>query len=666
MKSEIFKPETLNFKLFPYLCAIESTKLNQHPMQKPFLFSLFLLCSSLCIAQNSYTIYPRPQQMMVNSTTVRLKAPVCIIAESSIDAATLARAEQVLHDRGIATFRASKPQRQGTNLLLGTNGSRGIADKEATRQGLSREVFSQPKYDRHLLSLTADKQGAVQILIVGEHTDATFYGLASLEQILEQDLHCATIYDWADIRDRGVIEGYYGVPYSADVTKDLFRFMARYKMNTYMYGAKSDPYHSQYWSDPYPTTITPEQQRIGYLTQAMLADITAVSHATKVNFIWAIHPGTAFTDVNNTEVLSQIMQKFSAMHALGVRQFGVFVDDVGVPSDEATLRLGADRLTELQRLIDTRWNTIGTEPKDTVKPLHFVPQLYAFSWVSAEQGERFFKSLSSVPEKVRIYITGRAVWTVPNSADLAVVQKWLGHDTSWWWNYPCNDNDVTKLFTMDTYGNFHDEKHIATLDRLEPGLTGTPTLISNPMQQGEASKIALFSIADYAWNTDDFDNNQSWDAALTAIVGKEKAPALRRLAPYLRYFDGDALDYLVGNYRRSVANGKPQPWALIGELRRVVRDCETLAALESSPRLSDRLFYDDLRPWLLKLQAMATETIARLEGKPVEAVDLDANPDFQFPILTGLGQEIDLSVKTAEPAAEVLEPLLRWLREAKE
>ena len=110
-------------------------------------------------------------------------------------------------------------------------------------------------------------------------------------------------------------------------------------------------------------------------------------------------------------------------------------------------------------------------------------------------------------------------------------------------------------------------------------------------------------------------------------------------------------------------NGKPQPWALIGELRRVIRDCETLASLTTSPRQSDRLFYEDLRPWILKLQAMADETINRLEGKPVEAVDLNENPDFQFPILTGLGQDIDLSVKTAEPAAEVLEPLLLWLRQ---
>ena len=33
------------------------------------------------------------------------------------------------------------------------------------------------------------------------------------------------------------------------------------------------------------------------------------------------------------------------------------------------------------------------------------------------------------------------------------------------------------------------------------------------------------------------------------------------------------------------------------------------------------------------------------------------------PILTGLGDGIQLSVKTAEPSAEMLQPLLLWLRE---
>ena len=636
-----------------------------------FLMTCCMLClcfgvSILTATAQPYTIYPIPQQQLAQPGSARVQAPVCIVAENGIDEATIARAKQVLSDHGLQPTTADRPQKGVTNLLLGINGSRGVADKEAARLRLSRNVFDQPKYDRHLLNLATDKQGLAQLLILGEHTDATFCGLASLEQMLDGDtqaMPCVTLYDYADIRDRGIIEGYYGVPYTAEVTKDLFRFMARYKMNTYMYGAKSDPYHSQRWGDPYPTSITPEQLRIGYLTQDMLRDITAVGHATKVNFIWAIHPGTAFTDANNGQVLTQIMQKFSDMHALGVRQFGVFVDDVGVPNDDATLRLGADRLTELQRRIDERWNQPGAMPTDTVKPLHYVPQLYAYSWVSTEQARRFFGSLSSVPEKVRIYITGAAVWTVPNSADLATVREWLGHDTSWWWNYPCNDNDVTKLFTMDTYGNFHDEQHITTLARLEPSLQGTPTLIINPMQQGEISKIALFSVADYAWNNRAFNNHQSWEAALPAVVGKQHAPALRKLAPYLRYFDADALSYSVRNYRRSVAEGKPRPGGLIGELRRVLQACETLEAMKTSPRQSDVLFYEDLRPWLLKLKAMATETIARLEGKKPAAVDLKGNPDFQFPILTGLGDGIDLSVKTAEPAAEVLQPLLEWLRE---
>ena len=202
-----------------------------------------------------------------------MSATVNVVAEAGIDAATVARAVGVLQEHGLAVTRSARPLRGQSNVLLGIRASRGVVDKQAASQKLPATVFAQPKYDRHVLSLTADKQGLAQVLIWGEHTDAVFCGLASLEQMLDagsQEMPCVCIEDYADVRDRGVIEGYYGVPYSADVTKDLFRFMARYKMNTYMYGAKSDPYHSQKWAEPYPTTITPEQLRIGYLSQDML------------------------------------------------------------------------------------------------------------------------------------------------------------------------------------------------------------------------------------------------------------------------------------------------------------------------------------------------------------------------------------------------------------
>ena len=439
--------------------------------------------------------------------------------------------------------------------------------------------------------------------------------------------------------------------------------MARYKMNTYMYGAKSDPYHSRYWGDPYPTVITPDQQRIGYLTQDMMRDITKVAHETKVNFIWAIHPGKAFANAEDPQVLDKIMAKFESMHKLGVRQFGVFVDDVGVPSDPAIMKLCADNLNELQQRIDDKWNKKGAAATDTVKPLHYVPQLYAHGWVSQERAREFFESLTGTTSKINIYITGRDVWSVPNNVDLATVKSWLGRDVSWWWNYPCNDQDPTKLFVMDTYSNFRDETHIDNLSRLEKRLTGLGTLIINPMQQGELSKIALFSVADYSWNNASFDNYSSWDAAIPAVVGKQHAKAFKKLAPYLRYYDNDAIGYRIDNYYKSVKSGRANSRSLLNELREVNKACQEIKGMKNSNVESDRLLYNDVRPWLLKLEAMTSEAIAALEGNAQPLVDYDSNPDFQFETLGGMGEDIKLRVLTAEPSSKCLMPfLIEYLR----
>ena len=633
-----------------------------------FLPLVFWMASVAAWAQQRYVIYPIPQTQQLTKGEAKFTERVNIVAEPGIDEITVDRARQVLTDRGLSVSVSQRVANGKTNLLLGINGSGKFADNEVDRQGLDRSVFQQPKYDRHIVSMTADKKGRAQLLVVGEHTDAVFYGLATIEQMLDhgtKNLPCVHFYDYADLRSRGVIEGYYGVPYNAEVTKDLFRFMARYKMNTYMYGAKSDPYHTRYWGDPYPTSITPEQQRIGYLNQDMLRDIVSVAHASKVNFIWAIHPGNAFVNKESTDVIDRIMTKFQSMYDLGVRQFGVFVDDVGVPYDRPTQMLGADRLTQLQNSIDERWNNNpSAQPADTVKSLQYVPQLYAYSWATADRAQGFFESLSNTPKKIDIYITGANVWSVPNSRDLSLVSQWLGREVAWWWNYPCNDNDMTKLFPMDMYTNFCDETHIANNARMEPALKGTTTLIANPMQQGEASKIALFSMGDYAWNNAAFDNQQSWTASLTAIVGKQKAEALRHVLPYLRYYDEDALAQLVNDYKQSVETGVPRPEPLRCELTALLSSCRTLDALATSSSESDSLFYEDIRPWLNKLETMIQMTLDLLNGKDVSSYpDLEKDNAYQFEVLNGMDESIRLEVKTAEPSARILRPFIDWLKE---
>ncbi len=620
--------------------------------------------SSASIRNDNYRIFPVPHSQDVSEEKVSFTDEVNIIAGKDIDKATIGRAKEILKEQGLKANITGRATTGVSNLILGVNGANDAADKAVSDANLDRKLFSLDKYDKHILSLTGDKKGNANVVILGENTDAVFCGLASLEQIFgngTKNLSCVNIFDYADIRHRGIIEGYYGVPYSAEVTKDIFRFMAKYKMNTYMYGAKSDPYHSQFWSYPYPETITPDQERIGYLSKDMLSGITEAAHASKVDFIWAIHPGTAFTDPDYTDVNELIMGKFKYMYDLGVRQFGVFVDDCGVPDDPASLKLGADRLTELQELIDKQWNQQGTARENMVKPLQYVPQLYAYSWVRRDAARRFFESLSATPEKINIYITGQNVWSVPNNTDLEVVEGFLGREVSWWWNYPCNDNDMTKLFTMDMYTNFRDESHIGNLARLEE-LQGTNTIIINPMQQGEISKISLFSVADYTWNMAGYNNEQSYRAAIRAVGGKQYSKALETIAPYLRYYDQDALAYAVKNYKESVALGQPRANELIGMLSEVFKACGIIETMKTSESQSDRLFYADLRPWLLKLKAMSTDAISLLKGNSIVATDYENYPDFQFEVLNGMGDDISLSTRIAEPAAEVLMPFIEWLK----
>lgn len=649
------------------------------------MFLALVMAGGSVWAQSAYTVYPVPQEQKASKGKASFTQKVCVVAEQGIDNYTIERALQILKEKGLEASVAQKPQGGQSAVYLGINGSKGAADRKASSLKLKRDLFSMEKYDRHIVSLSANG-GKAQVVILGENTDAVFYGLATLEQVLDNgtaNLALATFYDYADVKYRGVIEGYYGVPYSMEVTKDLFRFMARYKLNMYMYGAKSDPYHTRYWDKAYPEKITDKEKRFGLMTQDMMKQLTQTAHECKVNFIWAIHPGTAFTALGESDVLDRIMSKYELMYGLGVRQFGVFVDDCGVPYDAPSLKQCADRLAGLQNMIDAKWNQPGAAAADTVKPLQYVPQLYAYSWAKPDMARKFWSSLTPVPSKVNIYTTGKNVWSVPNSEDLAVLNDYLGREVSWWWNYPCNDVDVTKIFVADTYANFADEKHIHYDKDLEKDLQ-VKTIIINPMQQGELSKIPLFGVADYTWNMDTFNNMENWKASLPAVLGKEMAQDFETIVPYLRYYDStSALAQLINTfkvaYKKNPAAAATEKAALKAELAKISNACIAVGNMKDSQNESDTLFYADLKPFVHKLQVMVQNADIMVDAltsgdlQKVNAIEfakswsaiegIDKNEDHRFDILRGMGNEITLQVQTAEPAAQALRPFLNWLLE---
>ena len=155
-----------------------------------------------------------------------------------------------------------------------------------------------------------------QVVIAGGDCTGTFYGVQTFLQLLKPSIvmQCE-IVDYPSVSERGVIEGFYGNPWSHEDRLRQFDFYGQNKLNTYVYGPKDDPYHRARWRVPYPDNEA-----------AQLKELIDAAHRNKVKFVWAIHPGG---DIKWTlEDYRFIIEKFELMYGLGVRTFAVFFDDI--------------------------------------------------------------------------------------------------------------------------------------------------------------------------------------------------------------------------------------------------------------------------------------------------------------------------------------------------
>ena len=176
---------------------------------------------------------------------------------------------------------------------------------------------------------------AKEIVLAGNDEQGTFYAVQTLKQLLKNNQMPVTeITDYPEISFRGVVEGFYGAPWSHQARLRQLKFYGENKMNTYIYGPKDDPYHSSpNWRLPYPANEAKQIQ-----------ELVNVAKENAVNFVWAIHPGK---DIKwNQEDRDNLLGKFEKMYDLGVRSFAVFFDDI---SGEGTR---ADKQAELLNYID--------------------------------------------------------------------------------------------------------------------------------------------------------------------------------------------------------------------------------------------------------------------------------------------------------------------------
>lgn len=441
--------------------------------------------------------------------------------------------------------------------------------------------------------LNISPKGAV---IVGTDEEGLFYGVQTLTASLaEGNLEACTVTDWPDVRWRGTVEGFYGTPWSHEARLSQIAFYGRNKMNVYIYGPKDDPYHRDKWRVPYPDA---EAKRIQELNNC--------AKTNGVRFYWAIHPGV---DIKWTvEDRDYLMAKLEKMYDLGIRSFAVFFDDIWGEGAKA------DKQAELLNYIDNNF----VQKKKDVTPLIMCPTEYNRAWANDEKG--YLRTLGSKMNKsIEIMWTGNSVVHCIDKESMEWINQRIGRKAYIWWNFPVSDFVRDHILLGPAYGNGLD---------IAGEMSG---FVSNPMEHAEASKIALYGIADYTWNMKAYDSQRDWEKALANLLPDNTA-ALRTFALYNKDLgqNGHGFRREEGDELKDVADaalgGNTQA---VGQLMQKSMEMKMAADILLSDKSNPSLIRE-LRPWLLQAKNVADygQSVTMLALAANAPVDVKAFPSF--------------------------------------
>ncbi len=502
-------------------------------------------------------IYPKPQsETYLSEEGISLNTEVNIVLHGDQEEASLPKLQEALQENGyfysVGEYDASK-----SNIIVSSS-------REHCAECLETESEALNHAEGYVLTSSDDENANGDVTIRGSDADGAYYGIMTLRQMLEQKsaddrIAEVTIEDYPEIEFRGYIEGFYGYPWTHEERMSLMEDTAKYKMNTYIYAPKDDPYHRTNWKELYPDV---QAQQIAELAQA--------GHENNFNFCWTIHPG-ATLQFNDTD-FNALIKKYEQLYDLGVRQFGVLFDDTNDWYN------GAAQVAFINRIDDE-----FVKEKGDVKPLIVVAARYNAAW--GPSASYFTPYMRDLHEDIQIMWTGAATMSNISREVYEWPKTWTGvdRDLAVWWNYPVNDYCDGKLV-------------MAPLHNLNPDLDNVTGFFSNPMQQADASKVALFSIADYTWNTDSFEYMDSWERAIEELV-PEASDAFKHFAEdtsYLKDDGGTSGEFLyneswnsvglIDNLNAAITEGtdiSEPAQALMDKFIQIQEDAAALAEIEN-------------------------------------------------------------------------------------
>jgi hyaluronoglucosaminidase len=380
-----------------------------------------------------------------------------------------------------------------------------------------------------------------------------------------------------DFPIRGVVEGFYGKPWTHEQRLRGIKNFGDFNMNTYFLAPKDIPWQRFNWRAPFDADFLSSTQ-----------ELIDAGRKNAIDIAVCVSPGLSVKYCDEADV-DAVVRRYKQLFDLGARHFGLLWDDIAWElsheEDIAAYVSTAAAHADFSNRVWAKLSALDPKTVLTLCPMHY----------SGRGNEPYVQELGrELHPRVNMMWTGRSIISeYLDIADAVIFERNALRQALYWDNFPVND------------GGLQANLYIGPLRGREVGLHKYSSgLVSNPMLQFEMSQLPLFTIGQYLWNGATYDPDQSWENALVHLVENEADRlALRK---FLRTtmgtpVGGDPAPDLRQVFRRGVTQWRQGNLEEAGDIfvtagKEIIENHRTL----TQPEFSKPLIIAEIEKWLEK------------------------------------------------------------------
>ena len=344
-------------------------------------------------------------------------------------------------------------------------------------------------------TIKASRSGSTITATIGLALDHSLrYALNRLASWSATSESTLEVNEAPDFAIRGVVEGFYGKPWTHEQRLRGLQYFGDYNMNTFFLAPKDIPWQRFNWRAPFDSVFLTNTKEL-------------IEHGRKnaVDVVVCASPGLSVKYSDEKDV-DAVVNRYKQLFDLGARHFGLLWDDIAwelsheedITAYVSTAAAHADFTNRVWRRLVALDPTVML----TMCPMHY----------SGRGNEPYIQELGrDLHPRVNMMWTGRSIISeYLDISDAVIFERTALRQALYWDNFPVNDGGLQKNL------------YIGPVRGREVGLQKySAGLVSNPMLQFEMSQIPLYTIGDYLWNTAAYNPDLSWENALVHLIDNE-------------------------------------------------------------------------------------------------------------------------------------------------